>query len=130
MLFRSGTTILKIRRDYEAEALLPWRDLCPRAEPLAVNFSIIKGNHTWKFGGEWIHSRNMQVFRGLFQGRGGRHLARAFSRFRIEDSNEGMLLTAPGFCGVASHPSLMNFLPGRGRLPESIRKTSRDGLAL
>jgi hypothetical protein len=48
MLFQSGTTILKIRRDYEAEALLLWRDLCPRAEPLAVNFSIIKGNHTLK----------------------------------------------------------------------------------
>jgi outer membrane receptor for ferrienterochelin and colicin len=33
------------------------------------NFSVIKGNHTWKFGGEWIHSRNTQVFRGFFQGR-------------------------------------------------------------
>jgi hypothetical protein len=33
------------------------------------NFSVIKGKHTWKFGGEWIHSRNSQIFRGFFSGR-------------------------------------------------------------
>jgi hypothetical protein len=33
------------------------------------NFSIIKGKHTFKFGGEWIHSRNSQIFRGFFTGR-------------------------------------------------------------
>ena len=33
------------------------------------NFSIVKGNHTVKFGGEWIHTRNSQVFRGFFEGR-------------------------------------------------------------
>jgi len=33
------------------------------------NFSIIKGKHTIKFGGEWMHSLNDQVFRGFFQGR-------------------------------------------------------------
>ena len=33
------------------------------------NFSLIKGKHTWKFGGEWIHSRNSQIFRGFFTGR-------------------------------------------------------------
>jgi hypothetical protein len=32
------------------------------------NFSIAKGNHTWKFGGEWIHSVNSQIFRGFFSG--------------------------------------------------------------
>src|SRR6266498_4165640 len=30
------------------------------------NFSIVSGNHTLKFGGEWIHSLNDQVFRGFF----------------------------------------------------------------
>src|SRR4029450_6461851 len=30
------------------------------------NFSIVSGNHTWKFGGEWIHTLNDQVFRGFF----------------------------------------------------------------
>jgi outer membrane receptor protein involved in Fe transport len=33
------------------------------------NFSIISGNHTIKFGGEWIHTLNDQVFRGFFTGR-------------------------------------------------------------
>ena len=33
------------------------------------NFSIVHGNHTIKFGGEWIHTLNDQVFRGFFQGR-------------------------------------------------------------
>jgi hypothetical protein len=36
---------------------------------LKDNFSIISGNHTVKFGGEWIHSANDQVFRGFFTGR-------------------------------------------------------------
>jgi hypothetical protein len=33
------------------------------------NFSLVKGKHTWKVGGEWIHSRNSQIFRGFFTGR-------------------------------------------------------------
>ena len=33
------------------------------------NFSIIHGNHTIKFGGEWLHTLNDQVFRGFFTGR-------------------------------------------------------------
>jgi hypothetical protein len=33
------------------------------------NFSLIHGAHTIKFGGEWLHSVNTQVFRGFFNGR-------------------------------------------------------------
>ena len=33
------------------------------------NFSIIHGAHTIKFGGDWMHSVNTQVFRGFFLGR-------------------------------------------------------------
>jgi carboxypeptidase family protein len=33
------------------------------------NFSINHGAHTIKFGGEWLHSVNTQVFRGFFNGR-------------------------------------------------------------
>ena len=36
---------------------------------LRDSFSVIKGKHTFKFGGEWIHSRNSQIFRGFFTGR-------------------------------------------------------------
>ena len=33
------------------------------------NFSVIKGNHNIKVGGEWLHTLNDQVFRGFFTGR-------------------------------------------------------------
>ena len=36
---------------------------------LKDNFSIISGNHNVKFGGEWLHTLNDQVFRGFFEGR-------------------------------------------------------------
>src|SRR5258708_2563802 len=36
---------------------------------LKDNFSIVHGSHTIKFGGEWLHTLNDQVFRGFFQGR-------------------------------------------------------------
>ena len=36
---------------------------------LRDNFSVIHGAHTIKFGGEWLHSVNTQVFRGFFTGR-------------------------------------------------------------
>lgn len=36
---------------------------------LRDTFSIVAGNHTVKFGGEWVHSKNSQVFRGFFTGR-------------------------------------------------------------
>ncbi|MDQ5845499.1 MAG: TonB-dependent receptor, partial [Acidobacteriota bacterium] len=36
---------------------------------LKDNFSIVSGNHTVKFGGEWIHTLNDQTFRGFFNGR-------------------------------------------------------------
>ena len=31
--------------------------------------SLVRGRHTFKLGGEWLHSLNSQVFRGFFQGR-------------------------------------------------------------
>lgn len=33
------------------------------------NFSLVSGNHTVKFGGDWLHTMNDQVFRGFFTGR-------------------------------------------------------------
>jgi hypothetical protein len=36
---------------------------------LRDTFSIISGRHTIKLGGEWLHTRNSQVFRGFFEGR-------------------------------------------------------------
>jgi outer membrane receptor for ferrienterochelin and colicin len=36
---------------------------------LRDDFSVSRGTHTFKFGGEWLHSLNTQVFRGFFTGR-------------------------------------------------------------
>jgi hypothetical protein len=33
------------------------------------SFSVVSGSHTVKFGGEFLHSNNAQVFRGFLQGR-------------------------------------------------------------
>ncbi len=33
------------------------------------NFSITRGAHTFKFGGQWLHSLNSQIFRGFHKGR-------------------------------------------------------------
>lgn len=63
------------------------------------NFSIVAGDHTVKFGGDWTHSNNAQVFRGFFQGR------------YIFDS-------VTGFLRYASPASLgAGFGPNAGRCP-------------
>jgi hypothetical protein len=36
---------------------------------LRDNFTIVQGRHTFKFGGEWLHTVNSQTFRGFFTGR-------------------------------------------------------------
>jgi len=36
---------------------------------LKDNVSLIRGSHTIKIGGEWMHTLNDQVFRGFFTGR-------------------------------------------------------------
>src|SRR5712692_5218989 len=36
---------------------------------LRDNFTIIHGKHNFKFGGDWLHTNNPQVFRGFFTGR-------------------------------------------------------------
>jgi Carboxypeptidase regulatory-like domain/TonB-dependent Receptor Plug Domain len=36
---------------------------------LRDNFTVLHGKHTFKFGGDWLHTNNSQVFRGFFTGR-------------------------------------------------------------
>src|SRR5712691_4126727 len=36
---------------------------------LRDNFSIVRGKHNFKLGGDWLHTNNTQVFRGFFTGR-------------------------------------------------------------
>src|SRR5207302_728514 len=68
-------------------------------------YSIIAGRHTWKMGGEWVHTLNDQVFRGFFTGR------------YIFDSVTGFLRYAsqgPGFGPAANAAHLLLFLQGAG----------------
>ena len=90
------------------------------------NFSIISGNHTVKVGGEWVHTRNVQVFRGFFTGRYLFNTVSGFLRYASPASlgagfgpNAGQCtngawtsLTAPT-CTGASTPLLL-FLQGAG----------------
>jgi len=45
------------------------------------NISWVLGRHTLKFGGEWIHSLNDQIFRGFFEGRYLFQSAEGFLRY-------------------------------------------------
>jgi hypothetical protein len=73
------------------------------------NISIVAGRHTFKFGGEWIHSLNDQVFRGFFEGR------------YIFDSVEGFMryATVPS----AANPASAGFGPNAGRCDDGVTWT-------
>ncbi len=59
------------------------------------NFSRVIGKHTFKFGGEWIHTRNTQIFRGFHEG-----------RYIFDD--------VVGFLRYASAPAANGFGPNTG----------------
>jgi len=91
------------------------------------NFSVISGNHNIKFGGEWLHTLNTQVFRGFFTGRYLFNTVSGFLRYASPAAlgagfgpNAGQCpngtwtdLTAPS-CTGAGTPLLL-FLQGAGR---------------
>jgi outer membrane receptor for ferrienterochelin and colicin len=92
------------------------------------NFSIVKGSHTIKLGGEWLHTLNDQVFRGFFHGRyifdsvvgflryAARPAAGGFGPNTLACSN-GAYVTAPAACPAGSTPTggpLLLYLQGAG----------------
>lgn len=73
------------------------------------NVSIISGKHTIKFGGDWTHSLNNQVFRGFFTGRYIFDSVTGFLRYaspaaaggfgpRTVACSNGSFVTAPAPC--------------------------------
>jgi Carboxypeptidase regulatory-like domain len=73
------------------------------------NFSVVRGTHTFKFGGEWLHTRNKQVFRGFFEGRYIFDSVTGFLRYaspaapggfgpRTNGCSDGSFVTAPDSC--------------------------------
>jgi hypothetical protein len=97
------------------------------------NLSIIAGRHTMKAGGEWIHTNNIQVFRGFFEGRyifdsvlGFLRYASpaapgGFGPFTVGCSN-GAYVTAPAACPAGSTAN-------GGPLLFYLQASSPDGIA-
>jgi hypothetical protein len=97
------------------------------------NLSIVTGRHTIKAGGEWMHSNNVQVFRGFFRGKyifnsvtGFLRYASApapggFGPFAVGCSN-GSYVTAPASCPAGA-------TPGVAPLLFYLQSSSPDGVA-
>ena len=93
------------------------------------NFSIVTGNHNVKFGGEWLHTLNDQVFRGFFQGRYIFDSVTGFLRYASAPApggfgpntigcSNGTFVTDPTPCPAGSTSNgtpLLLFLQGAGR---------------
>jgi outer membrane receptor for ferrienterochelin and colicin len=96
---------------------------------LKDNFSIVSGNHTMKFGGEWLHTLNDQVFRGFFEGRYIFDTVSGFLRYASPAAaggfgpntvgcSNGTFVTAPTACPAgttATGGPLLLYLQGAGR---------------
>jgi Carboxypeptidase regulatory-like domain/TonB dependent receptor/TonB-dependent Receptor Plug Domain len=92
------------------------------------NFSIVTGRHTVKFGGEWVHSLNTQIFRGFFEGRYLFDSVTGFLRYTSPAApggfgpntvgcSNGTFVTAPATCpgGATTGGPLLLYLQGAGR---------------
>ncbi|HEY0729726.1 MAG TPA: TonB-dependent receptor, partial [Pyrinomonadaceae bacterium] len=93
------------------------------------NFSIVSGDHTLKFGGDWLHTLNDQVFRGFFTGRYIFGTVTGFLRYASPAApggfgpntigcSNGTFVTAPATCtGAGVTPTgspLLLYLQGAG----------------
>ncbi|HKA17169.1 MAG TPA: TonB-dependent receptor [Blastocatellia bacterium] len=83
---------------------------------LRDSFSIVTGRHTFKFGGEWMHTLNDQVFRGFFTARYLFDSVSGFLRYASPTApggfgpgtvacSNGTFVTLPGTCGGGSTPT-------------------------
>ena len=93
------------------------------------NLSWVRGGHTFKMGGEWMHTLNDQVFRGFFTGRYLFDSVSGFLRYASPAAaggfgpstvgcSNGSYVTAPASCPAGSTPSggpLLFYLQGAGR---------------
>jgi len=93
------------------------------------NFSVISGRHTFKAGGEWMHTLNDQVFRGFFTGRYLFDSVEGFLRYASPAApggfgpftagcSNGTYVTLPASCPAGTTFSggpLLFYLQGAGR---------------
>jgi hypothetical protein len=96
---------------------------------LKNNLSIVSGTHTYKIGGEWMHTLNDQVFRGFFTGRYLFDSVTGFLRYSSPAAtggfgpntvgcSGGVYVTAPAACPAgttATGGPLLFYLQGAGR---------------
>ena len=92
------------------------------------NLSIVRGTHTLKVGGEWMHTLNDQVFRGFFTGRYLFDSVTGFLRYSSPAApggfgpntvgcSNGSYVTAPASCPAGSTTTggpLLFYLQGAG----------------
>ena len=96
---------------------------------LKDSFSLIAGNHTVKFGGDWTFSNNVQVFRGFFQSRSIFDSVTGFLRYaspaslgagfgpNIKGCSNGSYVAASAACPAGSTSTggpLLLYLQGAG----------------
>ena len=94
---------------------------------LKNNLSYVTGRHTFKFGGEWMHTLNDQVFRGFFTGRYIFDSVTGFLRYASPAAAGGfgpgtlscpggVFVTRPETCpdGAAPTGPLLLYLQGAG----------------
>jgi len=93
------------------------------------NVSIVKGAHTMKVGGEWMHTLNDQVFRGFFTGRYLFDSVTGFLRYSSAPApggfgsgavgcSDGSYVTLPASCPAGTRTTggpLLFYLQGAGR---------------
>jgi hypothetical protein len=93
------------------------------------NISIVRGKHTWKMGGEWMHTLNDQVFRGFFSGRYLFDSVAGFLRYTSPAApggfgpyaagcSDGSYVTLPASCPAGTSTTggpLLFYLQGAGR---------------
>jgi hypothetical protein len=93
------------------------------------NLSFVRGPHTFKVGGEWMHTLNDQVFRGFFTGRYLFDSVTGFLRYASPAApggfgpatvgcSGGSFVTAPTPCPAGTTPTdgpLLFYLQGAGR---------------
>ncbi len=108
--------------------LAPGVDETFRRAQVKDNFTVVAGNHTAKFGGEWIHSLNSQVFRGFFEGRYIFDSVTGFLRYASPAAaggfgpnavgcSNGTYVTAPAACPAGTTSTggpLLLYLQGAG----------------
>jgi hypothetical protein len=82
-------------------------------------FSILSGKHAIKFGGEWLHSNNSQVFRGFFTGRYIFDSVLGFLHYASPSTLGAGFGPATGECSDGSFVNLGGACPGGGTATSS-----------